>query len=88
MTNIELEAAKAAVIREILSIDNAEQLDRIKQMLYSFHLDSSKAPCRFTVTELKREIAVAEAEFAATGVCYTADEVERRMNEHRRNRRG
>lgn len=74
MINIELEAAKANLIREILGIEDAGQLDRVKHLLHSFR-EEEKAPCRFTVDELKREIAAAEAEFAANGVGYTADEV-------------
>lgn len=74
MNNMQLEAAKAALVREILDIDNAEQLNRVKCLLRSFH-EEDKAPCRFTVEELKREIAVAEAEFAANGIGYTAEEV-------------
>lgn len=78
MNNMQLEAAKAALVREILDIDNAEQLDHIKHLLHSFH-EEDKAPCRFTIEELKREIATAEAEFAANGICYTADEVAREI---------
>ncbi|WP_455591577.1 hypothetical protein [Bacteroides sp.] len=74
MINIELEAAKANLIREILGIEDAGQLDRVKHLLHSFR-EEEKAPCRFTVDELKREIAAAEAEFVANGVGYTADEV-------------
>lgn len=86
MNNLQLEAAKAALVREILDIDNAEQLDRVKHLLHSFH-EEDKAPCRFTVEELKREIAAAEAEFAANGIGYTAEEVRIRIEEHRRGRR-
>lgn len=78
MNNLQLEAAKAALVREILDIDNAEQLDRVKCLLHSFH-EEDKAPCRFTVEELKREIATAEAEFAANGIGYTAAEVAREI---------
>lgn len=78
MNNMQLEAAKAALVREILNIDNAEQLDRIKHLLHSFH-EEDKAPCRFTIEELKREIATVEAELAANGICYTADEVAREI---------
>lgn len=86
MNNIQLEAAKASLIREILGIDDAGQLERVKHLLHSFS-EEKKAPCRFTVDELKREIAAAEAEFAANGIGYTAEEVRVRMEEHRRSRR-
>ena len=78
MNNMQLEAAKAALVREILDIDNVDQLARVKHLLHSFH-EEDKAPCRFTVEELKREIAAAEAEFAANGIGYTADEVAREI---------
>lgn len=86
MNHIEQEAAKARLIREILGIESPEQLERVGHLLHSFR-EEEKAPCRFTVDELKQEIAAAEAEFSATGVCYTAEEVERRMSERRRNGR-
>lgn len=78
MNYMELEAAKTALVREILGIDSAEQLERVKHLLHSFR-EEEKPPCCFTVDELKREIAAAEAEFAATGVCYTAEEVNREI---------
>lgn len=78
MNNMQLEAAKAALVREILDIDNVDQLARVKHLLHLFH-EEDKAPCRFTVEELKREIAAAEAEFAANGIGYTAEEVAREI---------
>lgn len=78
MNNMQLEAAKAALVREILDIDNVDQLARVKHLLHSFH-EEDQAPCRFTVEELKREIAAAEAEFAANGIGYTAEEVAREI---------
>lgn len=78
MTNIELEAAKTAVVGETLNIDNVEQLDRVKHLLHSFR-EEEKAPCRFTLEKLRREIAAAEAEFAENGICYTAEVINREI---------
>lgn len=83
-TTVQMEAQKAAIVREILNSDSLELLTRIKQVLNSYRKE--EAPCQFTIEQVNEEIALGEKEFAATGICYTAEEVMQRMNQHRSSR--
>lgn len=65
MTAIELEAGKTELIREILNIDNSELLDRVRQELRKWLSIGEKAPCSYTLEEVKQRLSITESDAKA-----------------------
>ena len=72
MKTVEL---RTSVLAEVASImDNEEMLKKALAALRRIKKSAEKAPCRFSVEELKKEIELAEEDFNA-GNTYTSEEV-------------
>lgn len=63
MNTLELEAYKAELAREVLSIDNKEVLDDIKEIILKG--TGYNVPCRMNLYEVKRHLQASEKRFEA-----------------------
>ena len=61
MNTLELEAYKAELAREVLSIDNKEVLDDIKEIILKG--TGHNAPCRMNFSEVKQHLQASEKRF-------------------------
>ena len=59
MNTVELDAERAAIIRQLFAIDSRELLDSVQQLITSFvqRKEYDRPPCQFSVEELKRVLA-------------------------------
>ncbi|MBP1613410.1 MAG: hypothetical protein H6Q13_858 [Bacteroidetes bacterium] len=56
MTTQKLEAMKAMLTREVLSIDNEKTANKLMDYLCQLKAEEKNPPCQFTIEELKEEI--------------------------------
>ena len=77
MNTLELEAYKAELAREVLSIDNKEVLDDIKESILKG--TGHNAPCRMNFSEVKQHLQASEKRFDA-GEYISEEQMEELFN--------
>ena len=77
MNTLELEAYKAELAREVLSIDNKEVLDDIKEIILKG--TGHNAPCRMNFSEVKQHLQASEKRFDA-GEYISEEQMEELFN--------
>ncbi|WP_321330840.1 hypothetical protein [uncultured Bacteroides sp.] len=73
MTTQRLEAKKAMLAREVLNIENEEMANKLIDYIGQLK-EEEKAPCQFTVEELKEEVEKSMKQ-AEQGLGYTTEEI-------------
>lgn len=82
-TNLQLEASKAELARQILNIDNADALNTIRRALGRALQRQDKAelpPCRYSIEEVKQRLAITMPD-AIAGRGISEEEAERLIEE-------
>lgn len=74
MANLTMGADKLELIQSILQIENKEALDKLKNYIKKLGCKEIKQPCTFTLSELKKEIAVSLDE-VRSGKGISSDEM-------------
>ena len=77
MNTLELEAYKAELAREVLSIDNKEVLDDIKEI--KLNGTGHNSPCRMNFSEVKQHLQASEKRFDA-GEYISEEQMEELFN--------
>lgn len=82
-TNLQLEASKAELARQILNIDNADALNTIRRALGRVLQRQDKAafpPCHYSIEEVKQRLAITMPD-AIAGRGISEEEAERLIEE-------